>query len=138
MHGSWRSWWILIPRGTHVVIIIIISIIVVIVVIVVVVIVVVVIVVVVIVVTIMMIIVIVTMNINVKGALISLFKFKSGFSIRKRIFGFFTKIQKRIMDPKWSTTEVASLDHIQNRILWIHDPKRFLTTDPKRVNIAKR
>ena len=121
MHGSWRSWWILIPRGTHVVIIIIISIIVVIVVIVVV----------VIVVTIMMIIVIVTMNINIKGALISLFKFKSGF-------GFFTKIQKRIMDPKWSTTEVASLDHIQNRILWIHDPKRFLTTDPKRVNIAKR
>ena len=29
--------------------------------------------------------------------------------------------------------EVNSLDHIQNRI---HDPKSFLTTDPKRVNTA--
>ena len=25
---------------------------------------------------------------------------------------------------------------IQNRILWVHDPNRFFTTDPKRVNIA--
>ena len=29
-----------------------------------------------------------------------------------------------------------SLDHIQNGILWIHDPKRFFTADRKRVNIA--
>ena len=28
------------------------------------------------------------------------------------------------------------MDHIQNGILWIHDPKRFLTTDSKRVNTA--
>ena len=28
------------------------------------------------------------------------------------------------------------MDHIENRILWIHDPRRFFTTDPKRVNIA--
>ena len=29
-------------------------------------------------------------------------------------------------------TEVDSLDHIQNQILW----KGFVTTDPKRMNIA--
>ena len=29
-----------------------------------------------------------------------------------------------------------SLDHIQNRILWIHDLNRFFTADPKSVNIA--
>ena len=28
------------------------------------------------------------------------------------------------------------MDHIQLRILWIYDPKRFFTTDLKRVNIA--
>ena len=27
-------------------------------------------------------------------------------------------------------------DYIQNRILLIHNPKRFFTTDPKRVNTA--
>ena len=27
-----------------------------------------------------------------------------------------------------------SLDKIQNRLPWIHDPKRFFTRDPKRVN----
>ena len=32
--------------------------------------------------------------------------------------------------------EVDYLDHIQNRIVWIHDPKRFFTTYPKRVNSA--
>ena len=59
---------------------------------------------------------------------------------------FFTKIWIRIFNPKtdisflyqnpktdhwskWSTTEVDSLDHTQNRILWIHDPKRFFTTE---------
>ena len=31
-------------------------------------------------------------------------------------------------------TEVDSLDHIQNRILWIHDLKQFFTMDQKRVN----
>ena len=34
----------------------------------------------------------------------------------------------------WSTAGVDSLHHIQNRILWMHDPKRFFTTDAKRVN----
>ena len=60
-------------------------------------------------------------------------KSKSGFLIRKRILRFFTncKIQKTDYWPKWSKTEVDSLDHIQNQILWIHDPKRFFTTDPK-------
>ena len=67
---------------------------------------------------------------------VSLLKSKSGSLIRKRIIPFFPKIQKRIFLSKWSTTEVDSLDHIQNRILWIHDPKRFLTKDPKRVNTA--
>ena len=28
------------------------------------------------------------------------------------------------------------MDHIENRILWIHGPRRFFTTDPKRVTIA--
>ena len=119
MHGSRRSWWILIARGTHVIIIIIIIIIIIVVVI------------------IIIIIVIVTMNINIKGALISLLKPKSEFLIWKRIFRFFTKIQKRIMDPKWSSTGVDSLDHIQNRILWMRGPKCFFCTDPKRVNIAR-
>ena len=32
--------------------------------------------------------------------------------------------------------EVDYLDHIQNRIVWKHDPKRFFTTYPKRVNSA--
>ena len=32
--------------------------------------------------------------------------------------------------------EVDSLDHIQNWILYMYDPKRFFTLDPKRVNIA--
>ena len=27
--------------------------------------------------------------------------------------------------------EVDYLDHIQNGIVWIHDPKRFFTTYPK-------
>jgi len=55
---------------------------------------------------------------------------------------FVAKIQIRIFNPKtdywykWSTTEVDSLDHTQNRILWIHDPRRFFTTDPKTVNTA--
>ena len=55
---------------------------------------------------------------------------------------FVAKIQIRIFNPKteywskWSTTEVDSLDHTQNWILWIHDPRRFFTTDPKSVNIA--
>ena len=31
---------------------------------------------------------------------------------------------------------MASLDHIQNRILWTHDPRRFFTTDPKGTNTA--
>ena len=34
----------------------------------------------------------------------------------------------------WSTAGMDSLHHIQNRILWMHDPKRFFTTDAKRVN----
>ena len=59
---------------------------------------------------IIIIIVIVTMNINIEGALISLLKSKSGFSIRKRIFRFFTKIQKRITDPN---------DPQRRWILWI-------------------
>ena len=50
------------------------------------------------------------MNINIEDALISLIKFKSGFSIRKRIFRFFTKIQKRITDPN---------DPQRRWILWI-------------------
>ena len=91
MHGSGRSWWILIPRGTPGIIIIIIIIIIVVVII-------------------NMIIAIVTMNINIEGALISLLKSKSGFSIRKRIFRFFTKIQKRITDPN---------DPQRRWILWI-------------------
>ena len=28
------------------------------------------------------------------------------------------------------------LDHIQNLILWIHDPRRFFTTDPEREKTA--
>ena len=74
----------------------------------------------------------------------------------KSSVSFFTKIQIRIFNPKTDIsffffffyktpktiivqmihnvlTEVDSLDHIQNQILW----KGFLTTtDPKRVNIA--
>ena len=42
--------------------------------------------------------------------------------IRKRIFRFFTEIQKRIVNPKWSTTEEESLGSIQNQILWTQDP----------------
>ena len=34
----------------------------------------------------------------------------------------------------WSTAGVDSLHHIQNRILWMHDPKRSFTTEAKRVN----
>ena len=30
-----------------------------------------------------------------------------------------------------------SLDHIQNQILWIHDPKRFFTTDPKQNPVTR-
>ena len=88
MHGSRRSWWILIARGTPGIIIIIVVVFVIII----------------------MIIVIVTMNINIEVALISLLKSKSGFSIRKRIFRFFTKIQKRITDPN---------DPQRRWILWI-------------------
>ena len=39
------------------------------------------------------------------------------FLIRKRIFCFFTKTQKRTADP---IEGVDSLDPIQNRILWMH------------------
>ena len=39
---------------------------------------------------------------------------------------------------KWSTAEVDSLDHIQNRILRTHDPRRFFTTDPKSMNRCQR
>ena len=64
---------------------------------------------------------------------------KSGFLIRKRILRFFAncKIQKTDYWPKWSKTEVDSLDHIQNQILWIHDPKRFFTTDPKQNPVTR-
>ena len=34
-----------------------------------------------------------------------------------------------------ATTEVDSVGHM-HRMLWIHGPKRFFTTDPKRVNTA--
>ena len=50
---------------------------------------------------------------------VSLLKSKSGFLIRKRIFRFFAKIRKQIIRSKWSTTEMDSLDHIQNRILTV-------------------
>ena len=42
--------------------------------------------------------------------------------------------QKWIIDTNDLQLGVDSLYHIQNRILWMHDPKRFFTTDPKRVN----
>ena len=42
--------------------------------------------------------------------------------IRKRIFRFFTEIQKRIVNPKLSTREEESLGTIQNQILWTQDP----------------
>ena len=45
-----------------------------------------------------------------------------GILIRKRIFRFFTEIQKRIINPKLSTTEEESLGTIQNQILWTQDP----------------
>ena len=35
-----------------------------------------------------------------------------------------------------SNREVDSLDYVQYWILWIHDPKRLFTTDPKIVNTA--
>ena len=35
---------------------------------------------------------------------------------------------------KWSTTDVDSLDHVHNRILWVHDPKCFFTTDTSGVS----
>ena len=65
-----------------------------------------------------------------------LVKSKSGSLIRKWIFHFFPKIQKRIIDPndpqrRWILWIIS-----KNRILKIHDPKRFFATDPKRVNTA--
>ena len=41
----------------------------------------------------------------------------------------YKKYQKRIIDAN-----DLQRGWIQNRILWMHDPKRFFTTDPKRVN----
>ena len=59
------------------------------------------------------------------------------FNPKTLIFRFFTKIQtERIIDPDDPQRMSLSLDQIQNWILWIHDPKCFFTTDPKRVNIA--
>ena len=57
-------------------------------------------------------------------------KIQIGILIRN-IFRFFTKIQKRIIDPKLSTTEVESLGTIQNQILWTQNPKSFFITDSK-------
>ena len=52
------------------------------------------------------------------------------FSLTNAAFLYYS--QKTDYWSKWSTTEVDSLDHIQNRILWIHDLKRFFyTTEPK-------
>ena len=58
-------------------------------------------------------------------------KIQIGILIRKQIFRFFTKIQKRIIDPKLSTTEVESLGTIQNQILWTQNLKSFFITDSK-------
>ena len=56
------------------------------------------------------------------------------FNPKTDISFFFTKIQKRSLIQMIHNvpTEVDSLDHIQNQILW----KGFVTTDPKRMNIA--
>ena len=52
------------------------------------------------------------------------------FSLTNAAFLYYS--QKTDYWSKWSTTEVDSLDHIQNRILWIHDLKHFFyTTKPK-------
>ena len=45
------------------------------------------------------------------------------------MFRFFTKIQKRIIDPN-DPQQRWILRIISHRILWIHDPTRFFTTDP--------
>ena len=63
---------------------------------------------------------------HIKGALL-LLKSKSGFLIRKRII-YPSNPQRR-----W----ILYVDHTQNRILWIHDPKRFFTTDSKRVKYCQ-
>lgn len=57
---------------------------------------------------------------------------KSGFFIRKQIFHFFTIIQKQGL----LIQTVDSLDLTQNRILWIHGLKHFLSTDTKGVNTS--
>ena len=77
MHGSWRSWWILIPRGTHVIIIIIIIIFIIVVVI------------------IIIIIAIVTMNINIKGALFLYLNPNPDYSIRNGYFVSLVKSKSR-------------------------------------------
>ena len=52
------------------------------------------------------------------------------FSLTNAAFLYYSR--KTDYWSKWSTTEVDSLDHIQNRILWIHDLKRFFyTMEPK-------
>ena len=66
---------------------------------------------------------------------------RSLVSARWQLFGiaeetswvrFFTKYTKNGLLIQMIYMD--SLYHIQNRILWMHDPKRFFTTDPKRVN----
>ena len=52
------------------------------------------------------------------------------FSLTNAEFLYYS--QKTDYWSKWSTTEVDSLDHIQNRILWLHDLKSFFyTMEPK-------